>query len=304
MMQLVIKMEIRNLQTFLKVAALGNFTHAGDALGYSQANISAQIKQLETEVGVPLFNRIGRGVTLTQFGETLLPYANRIVSTAQEMQTLLRPDAELSGTLRVGMVESLFDCVHAAVLSDYHRRFPRMKIQLTVDATQTLKEKLQKGSIDLACLIDAPSADTEWNRLYGAQTEVVVAANPKHPLVGQEDLTLADLKGQQWVLMEESAPYSVEFHAALGRADVGIEPFLTMQSARAACEMVQREPVLSLLPVYTIRSAVATGQIVILPLRELQLRQTVQILLHRGKAPIPQILGFAEEAEKALSALI
>ena len=297
-------MEIRNLQTFLKVAALGNFTHAGEALGYSQANISAQIKQLESEVGVPLFNRIGRGVTLTQFGETLLPYASRIVSTAEEMQTLLRPDAELTGTLRVGMVESLFDCVHAGVLSDYHRRFPRVKIALTVDATQTLKEKLQKGTIDLACLIDAPSAEAEWNRLYSAQTEVVVAANPSHPLAGRRSVTLSDLKGQQWVLMEESAPYSVEFHAALDRAEVGIEPFLTMQSARAACEMVQREPVLSLLPIYTIRSAVSDGRIVVLPLRELHLQQTVQILLHRGKAPVPQILGFAEETQRALSRLV
>lgn len=303
-MQLVMNMEIRNLQTFLKVAALGNFTHAGEALGYSQANISAQIKQLESEVGAPLFNRIGRGVTLTQFGETLLPYAARIVSTAEEMQTLLRPDAELTGTLRVGMVESLFDCIHAAVLSDYHRRFPRVKIELTVDATQTLKEKLQKGSIDLACLIDAPVSDAEWNRLYSAQTEVVVSANPIHPLAGQEDLTLSDLREQQWVLMEETAPYSVEFHTALSRAGVSIAPFLTMQSARAACEMVQRELVLSLLPVYTIRSAASSGQVVILPIQELQLRQTVQILLHRSKALVPQILGFAEEAEKALSKLV
>ena len=68
-------MELRNLKTFLRVAALKNFTAAGVELGYSQANISAQIKQLEREVGAPLFDRIGRTVSLTQYGEALLPYA-------------------------------------------------------------------------------------------------------------------------------------------------------------------------------------------------------------------------------------
>ena len=61
-------MEIRNLNTFLQVASIKNFTQAGRNLGYSQSNISAQIQQLEQEVGAPLFNRIGRQVTLTQYG--------------------------------------------------------------------------------------------------------------------------------------------------------------------------------------------------------------------------------------------
>lgn len=75
-------MEIRNLNTFLKVAALRNFTQASRELGYSQSNVSTQIQQLEREVGVPLFNRIGRSVSLTQYGEELLPYAQQIVSTS------------------------------------------------------------------------------------------------------------------------------------------------------------------------------------------------------------------------------
>lgn len=75
-------MEIRNLQTFLQVAGLQNITQASKELGYSQSNVSTQIQQLEKEVGAPLFNRMGRGVTLTQYGEELLPFARSIVSTS------------------------------------------------------------------------------------------------------------------------------------------------------------------------------------------------------------------------------
>ena len=84
-------MEIRNLKTFLRVAALRNFTAAAKELGYSQANVSAQIKQLEEEVGAPLFDRIGRGVAPTQYAEALLPHARAIINSAAQMENLFKP---------------------------------------------------------------------------------------------------------------------------------------------------------------------------------------------------------------------
>ena len=100
-------MEIRNLTTFLKVAALRNFTRAAKELGYSQSNVSAQILQLEQEVGAPLFDRIGKQVRLTQFGEELLPHAQELCSTAAEMENMFRSEAFLGGTVRIGMTDSL-----------------------------------------------------------------------------------------------------------------------------------------------------------------------------------------------------
>lgn len=158
----VIQMELRNLKTFLRVAALRSFTAAGKEQGYSQANISAQIKQLEREVGAPLFDRIGRTVSLTQYGEALLPYARSIVSTAVEMESLLRQEVDLAGVIRVGMVESLFDALAPDLLPAYHKAYPRVQIELVVDATATLKEALSRGTLDLACLIDDPLPHDQW----------------------------------------------------------------------------------------------------------------------------------------------
>ena len=128
-------MEIRNLKTFLKVATLKNFTSAAKELGYSQANVSAQIKQLEQELDAPLFNRIGRKVTLTQYAEDLLPYALDIVSTAVEMENLLHTSESLGGTIRVGMVESLFHAIGEDLIRAYHKRFPRVSMDIVVDGT-------------------------------------------------------------------------------------------------------------------------------------------------------------------------
>ena len=149
-------MEIRNLNTFLQVVSIKNFTQAAKILGYSQSNVSAQIQQLEREVGAPLFNRIGRQVTLTQHGEELIPYAQKIVATALLMENFLKSKESLGGTLRIGMVESLYEILFESSLLRYHQHFPNVKVELVVDDTATLKNRMQTGVLDFACLIAEP----------------------------------------------------------------------------------------------------------------------------------------------------
>ena len=110
-------MEIRNLYTFLQVASTQNFTQASRILGYSQSNVSTQIQQLEEDVGAKLFDRIGRGVVLTQYGQQLVPYAEQIVSLASKMNSMLWSAKDMIGVLRLGMIESLFDvCFERLIL--------------------------------------------------------------------------------------------------------------------------------------------------------------------------------------------
>lgn len=101
-------MELRNIFTFLRAVELGNFSKTAEALGYAQSTVTMQIQQLEEELGHPLFDRFNRSISLTAFGESFLPLAQRMYNTAQEMTTLTADPRELGGTLRIGIVESLF----------------------------------------------------------------------------------------------------------------------------------------------------------------------------------------------------
>lgn len=296
-------MELRNLRTFLRAAALKSFTAAGRELGYSQANISAQIKQLETEVGAPLFDRIGRSVSLTQYGEALLPYARSIVSTAVEMESLLRSDTDLGGVLRIGMVESLFDALAPNLLPAYHRQYPKVRMELSVDATATLKEALTKGAIDLACLIDHPLPPSQWQVLTAAETRAVAVVNPSHPLAKRKEVTVEELAGQELIFMEHAAPYDRLVSQALARLGQEPAPFLTLQNAAMAGRLLETGPYLSILPLYTVAQAVEEGRLTILHVRGLELRQTIQVVLHRDKAPLPQLKGFAKLAGSFISSL-
>lgn len=144
-------MELRNLNTFLRVAALQNFTRASQELGYSQSNVSAQIKQPEQELSHPLFDRIGRNVFLTSYGEGLLPYARQAVSTILQMENFMKSEAAPVGTLRIGITDSLSELQLNDALLRFHRRFPMMKpecnrsqyVQLVLHRSKAVTPQIQ-----------------------------------------------------------------------------------------------------------------------------------------------------------------
>ena len=288
-------MELRSLKTFLRVAALQNFTKASQELGYSQSNVSAQIKQLEEEIGSPLFDRIGRNVYLNHYGEELIPYARQLVSIATHMENFLKPEESMYGTIKIGMAQSLIELLLEDAFLRYHRRFPLVRLELTVDATSTLKSLLQHGQLDMACLIDDPLSQTEWFVWDSVEVPVVLVSNPSHPLANQEFVTLVDLASQDLILMEESAPYSVHFKNLLARHHLEYKPFLKLQSAATARNLVERDSFLSVLPLYAVKASADAGHLRILNVPEWNQMQSVQLVLHKHKTITPQVTGFLEE---------
>lgn len=298
-------MEIRNLKTFLRVAALRNFTAAAKELGYSQANVSAQIKQLEEEVGATLFDRIGRGVAPTQYAEALLPYARDIINSAAQMENLLKPDKEITGTLRIGMIESLFHSVGKAWILAFHKAFPKVLIEMTVDAGVTLKDYLTQGTLDAACtIIDDPLTDEAWQVLYSADSRVVAVTNPDHPLASKEAIWPRDLAGQDFILMENNVPYNIRLREDLYRMGVTLDPFLILQSSEIARQLTISGPYLSVLPFYSVRESLESGELVELTMPWLELSQTVQFVLHRNKALLPHLAGAARIFEEEVAPVL
>ena len=296
-------MEIRNLKTFLKVATLKNFTSAARELGYSQANVSAQIKQLEQELDAPLFNRIGRKVTLTQYAEELLPYALQIVSTAVEMENLLHTSESLGGTVRAGMVESLFHAVGEDLIREYHRRFPRVTMDIVVDATAVLKERLRQDTLDLACLIDDPLNAEEWQIFCSAQAKVVAVCNPSHPFAQRRKIKPEEISGHELVMMEESAPYSIGFMNSMAKKHLDTRPFLTLQSADTAADLAEKDEIIAVIPYYTAAKAIREGRLCALDIAGFDLTQDIQAVLHRDKVPVPQLRGFADIFRESIETL-
>lgn len=291
-------MEIRHLNTFLQVAKVNNFTKAAEILGYSQSNVSLHILQLEEDAGVPLFDRVGKKATLTQYGRALVPYAQTIVSTAEHIQNLFQDQSSLGGVLRVGFVESVFECVFSKTFSRYHQLLPNVTVEVTVDATSELLKKLRTSELDIACVIDNFALNPDIHCWDSAQCGIVVVANPNHPLAGRGNLKISDLSQQEFVLVEDTAPYVVDFQKMLFKENVQIRSYLKVQSPKAVLELVSQEKLLSFLPEYSLKKAFQTGAVTKLALSDLSFEQSVQFLTHKNKVLTPQIESFLHEVYK------
>ena len=285
-------MEIRNLNTFLQVSLIQNFTKAADVLGYTQSNVSAQIRQLETEIGVPLFNRVGKNVTLTQYGQMLVPYAQQIITASAQIETLLLNKDKIGGTVRIGFCESLFECLLEDTFHRYHQQFPHVIIDVTVDATAKLLKKVSTNEIDAACLIADFTGNSDlcyWNK---EPCKMMVVASPEHPLTKLEDITLQSLDKQEFILMEDTAPYILNFIGLLFNNNVEISSYLRVQSPEAAIKIMQGGNYLSVLPDYAVKKAISEGRLVHIKLEDFNQTQTVQFITHKNKAITPQISNF------------
>ncbi len=230
-----------------------------------------------------------------------MPYARQIISAALQMEHFAKSEDALGGTIRFGMTDSLFELVLENALLNFHHRFPKARIELMLGSASALTEQLQKGQMDAACLIADPLPPSEWLVWDEVEVPIVLVANVRHPFAGKKCVKPEELAGQELILMEASAPYSLEFQRFLGRRHLECESFLRLQSADTARRLVEREPsFISVLPLYTVQNAVCEGTLCVLNLPEWQYTQSVQLVLHRNKALTPQIDGFLQELRLVL----
>jgi len=142
-------MEVRQLQIFRTLAEELNFTRTAERVHTVQSNVTAQIKALEEELGVPLFDRLGRRVTLTDAGHRFLPFAEQALSAMEKGQRAITAGAEPSGPLRISAPESIVTYRLARLLRTFRRCFPHVELIFRPHLDNTLVVELETGKIDM-----------------------------------------------------------------------------------------------------------------------------------------------------------
>lgn len=139
------------LRTFCTGVELGSFARAADRLGRSTSAVSAQLKKLESQCGTPLLRKSGRGLVLTEAGETLRGYALRLLELNDRAVAAVR-GSELRGLVRLGLQEDLGESVLPHVLGQFARAHPHVRIEASVARSDELRERMALGQFDLALL--------------------------------------------------------------------------------------------------------------------------------------------------------
>lgn len=196
-------MEIRQLRYFCAIAREGTFVKAAEAEGVSQPSLSQQIRKLEDELGVPLFDRLGRGLKLTSYGLSLYERAQDILRRTAEAEREIQSLSQgVSGTLRVGCIPTILPYFLAPNLSGFNAGYPEADIQIVERRTSRLVEQMQAGELDLAVIaLPVEGDDLLVRELF--REPLLAALPPSHPLVGRGAVSLTALESEKMLLLRE-----------------------------------------------------------------------------------------------------
>jgi DNA-binding transcriptional LysR family regulator len=157
-------LDLDALRSFVTGVELGTFARAADRLGRSTSAVSAQLKKLEDQVGIRIFRKAGRGLALTDRGETLLAYARRLLDLNDEAMNAVQ-GAELEGWVRLGLQEDFGEAILPRVLGRFARAHPKVRIEGRVARNAELVEKIMSGRLDLALAWDGGATGVHADRI-------------------------------------------------------------------------------------------------------------------------------------------
>ena len=258
-------MEFQELATFVSVADCSSFSKAAKHLGYSQAAVTIQIKHLEEELHVRLFDRLGKKISLTNHGRLFYEHANRVLMDLSKARESVEESLVLTGALRIGTIDSLCSCVFPGVIKEYHRQYPMVRISVTTDTPTVLLDMLNNNDLDVVYLLDEPIHDVRWLSVLEASEETMFAASAEHPLAKQKTFTLDQLFSHTFILTEKDASYRRVLDYILGLQNRKISPLFESNNTDLILNMVRDNIGITFLPEYTLAKDLEEGTMVKLP---------------------------------------
>jgi DNA-binding transcriptional LysR family regulator len=293
-------MEVRQLQIFRALAEELNFTRTAEKVHTVQSNVTAQIKALEEELGSPLFDRLGRRVTLTDAGRNFLPFAEQALAAMDQGQRAVQTGAEPSGPLKVGIPESILTYRLPQVLRLFHRRFPHVELIFRPQWDDVLPVMLETGKLDMAvCMIEAsPNPAIKSIRLRGER--IFLLAHPSHSLAGQRTVKPADLAGQSLLLTEGGCGYRLKLDRVMAMQNIRPGNITEFSSVEAIKQCVAAGMGLGLLPAIVVARELRQHQLKALHWAGPSLDIATHILWHKDKWISPAMAAFMELVREKL----
>ena len=276
-------MEFRLLQTFVTITHAVSFSRAAELLGYSQSAVTVQIRLLEEELQVRLFDRMGKKTVLTAQGRQLLEYANRIIQEVNQAKSAIVQDTELSEPLHVGTLESLCFSKLPPLLGYFRSNYPKVPVKVTTATPKELIAMMEKNQLDLIYFLDRPRYNNNWNKELEVREPIVFVTSPESPLASRKGLRLVEILDEPFFLTEKNENYRRELDQYLEPRDRVITPFLEASNTEFIIQMIRRNRGVSFLPYFAVQESVRAGQLAVLDVTDFGVAMYRQIFYHKNK---------------------
>ena len=285
-------MELRQLKTFQTVARLLSFNRAAETLNYAQSTVSAQIKLLEEEFEQPLFNRFGKGIQLTEAGQMLVQYSQKMIDIEKETFAKVSGWEEPRGSISIRMPQSIGTYILPSVLSKFQASFPKVGFDISTCSYNELIKELRSGVIDVAFLLIDSIPFSELNTEILRIEPLVVVSSSNHPIATQCNIHIRDLSDQTIFLPKHDCSYKMIFEQMLIEEKVNSATFIELNSLETIKQCLLKGLGVAMIPQMAIKEEIAQKELTILPWPEETLETAILMIWHKDKWLSPTLQAF------------
>lgn len=284
---------LHQLRLLLAVSREGSVSGAARSLHLAQPTLSAQLRQLAEQAGLPLYEMIGRRLHLTAAGETLVATAARLEEELLDLDAALAQlRGDQGGKLRLAVV-STAETFIPRLLGEFCRTRPAVEVSLVVQNRQTVLERLAGNVDDLYIMTKPPPEQTVVATRF-LRNPLVVIAPAGHPLTGRKKLAIGDLAGEEFVLRERGSGTRGATEVFFALHGQSLRPRMELGSNEAVRQAVAGGLGISVISVYALGAFPESEGIAVLPVRETPIPTFWKVVHPAGKRPTPLVRTFLE----------
>ncbi len=276
-------MTLRKLEIFYCVAEKLNMTTVSKEMHISQPAISQMIKEMEEELEVRLFNRLGKRLYLTDEGELFKTYSRRMLNLYQEFEEVLEEKKDFKkGKLKLGASSTIGIYVMPKLIQEFIKEFPEIDISLKIGNTEDIANMILKNDIDFAFV----EAEVDMNEIKSEEIwkdELILITNPKHRWGDLSEIDESELKNEKFILREEGSGTRKVFEAAMKNNHIKYRESFTLGNTEAIKEIIMTGLGISCLSKLTVKKELDEGKLRGYRIKKFEINREFNLIHHKDK---------------------
>jgi DNA-binding transcriptional LysR family regulator len=273
-------MDLSQLEVFLTVAKEGRFSRAAEKLFRTQSAVSQTIRKLEEELGEPLFDRSSREGVLTDAGQVLQEYAEKLLNLRTDAQEALVELRELHKGKLVIAANELTVLYLLPVMAEFRRLHPMIKVSVLRALGSHIPDDLLRHNVELGLLTYDPQ-EPQLHSIVVYQDELAFVVPPNHPLASQKEVSIRQLGAESFVAHIVQSPYREKVIQAFRKYKTPLHMDVELPTLQAIKRYLVMGHGVALLPEISVEGELARGELVRIPVKELQLHRKLRVAYRR-----------------------
>jgi DNA-binding transcriptional LysR family regulator len=290
--------DVGQIEAFVQVAGHRSFSRAAESLGLTQPSVTARIQALERDLRETLFERNGRGVSLTEVGVSFLPHAKRVLKALQDGRDAVQSlQAMEVGTLRMGAAPTVSTYVLPELLKEFRSRYPGIDVSLRTEYSDQIVQMVLNDEVQVGVERTITHPEVVVVPLY--QDEVVLVTGPDHRFAEKGVASIEEVSGEPLIMFNRGSGYYTLVNNALRQAGVLASPAMELDNMEATKKMVEQGLGIAVLPKVAVEPEVRRGELRLVRVEGLAMPQREISLIYRRGRPLSRaaeaFVGLLEE---------